>query len=108
MQWPLGQLQQSAALWSCQGWQQPLPHLLLLRLPPLAMCQEQNYRTKCDGTKAITRSGTTRACCTDVWLAALVWLDAGDRAPSRLPSVVAARLSATWNGQAIQGKVILA
>ena len=54
----------------------------------------------------VTRSGTTRTCCTDVWLAALVWLDAGDRAPSRLPSVVAARLSATWNGQAIQGKVI--
>ena len=51
MQWPLGQLQQSAALWSCQGWQQPLPHLLLLRLPPLAMCQEQSYRTKCDGTR---------------------------------------------------------
>ena len=43
----------------------------------------------------VTRSGTTRTCCTDVWLAALVWLDAGDSAPSRLPSVVAARSSAT-------------
>ena len=103
MQWPLGQLQQSAALWSCQGWQQPLPHLLLLQLPPLAMCQEQSYTNAMerdwDATflerEEVTRSGTTRTCCTDVWLAALVWLDAGDSAPSRLPSVVAARSSAT-------------
>ena len=36
-----------------------------------------------------------RACSAAVWLAALVWLDAGDSAPNRFPSVLAAKSSAT-------------